>query len=167
MLTNLLAVETTERTLLWRKRKSYVIFLCTGDPFGKRLPIYRFENLCIQDTGIKLTDSAIKIVINPDSEREGLSEEMNEFLNLLQGKAVKTGLAKKLSDAVEETKERGERRGAYMDMIQKLQEEYDEGVNSTIEMFLKSGMSVKEIHDRTNLDIARIEKIEESLLVEA
>ena len=99
---------------------------------------------------IKLTDSAIKIVINPDSEREGLSEAMNEFLNLLQGKAVKIGLAKKLSDAVEETKERGERRSAYMDMIQKLQEEYDEGVNSTIEMLLKSGMSVKEIHDSTN-----------------
>ena len=58
-----------------------------------------------------------------------------------------------------------------MDMIQKLQEEHDEGygegVNTTIEMLLKSGMSVKEIHDRTNLDIARIKKIEESLLVEA
>ena len=137
--------------------------------------MYRFENLCLQDSSIKLGDAAIKIVINPESNREGLSDEMNEFLNLLQGKEVKIGLAKKINDAVEETKERGVRRGVYMDMIHKLQEEHKEGfgegfgkgTDSIIELFLKSGMSVEEIHERTQIDNARIKSIEKAMTVQA
>ena len=37
-------------------KESYIIFLCTKDPFEKGLPVYTFENLCRQDNSIKLDD---------------------------------------------------------------------------------------------------------------
>ena len=35
-------------------KESYVIFICTQDPFGKDLPVYTFRNVCSEDgsTGI-------------------------------------------------------------------------------------------------------------------
>ena len=68
-------------------RKSYIIFFCTSDVFGKHLPIYTFENICLQDKTLHLGDEAVKIIVNPDSDRYGLSNEMNSFLDLLQGKS--------------------------------------------------------------------------------
>ena len=68
-------------------RKSYIIFFCTSDVFGKQLPIYTFENICLQDKKLHLGDEAVKIIVNPDSDRYGLSNEMNSFLDLLQGKS--------------------------------------------------------------------------------
>ena len=35
-------------------KESYVIFICTFDPFGKELVQYTFENLCEEDTTIRL-----------------------------------------------------------------------------------------------------------------
>lgn len=86
-------------------KKSYIIFLCTEDAFGKHLPIYTFENVCLQDKDLKLNDEAVKVVVNPDSDRTGLSREMNSFLDLLQGKKSLSGLAKDISDAIIEEKE--------------------------------------------------------------
>ena len=37
-------------------RKSYIIFFCTSDVFGKHLPIYTFENICLQDKKLHLGD---------------------------------------------------------------------------------------------------------------
>ncbi len=108
-------------------KKSYIIFLCTGDPFEKRLPIYTFVNACVQDQSLCLKDEAVKVIVNPDSNRAGLSKEMNEFLDLLQGKKVKSGLAKQLYDAVETAKEHREWEVEYVTFNLKLKEEREEG----------------------------------------
>ena len=107
-------------------KKSYIIFLCTGDPFEKRLPIYTFKNICVQDKSLLLKDETVKIIVNPDSDRTGLSEEMNEFLDLLQNKKVKSGLAKQLYDAVETAKEHREWEVDYMTFDMKIREEREE-----------------------------------------
>lgn len=86
-------------------KKSFVIFICTDDPFGKRLPIYRFENYCADDLTLKLNDESVKIIVNPNCDRTGLSDEMNGFLDLLQGKETDTGLAGKISEAVKKAKD--------------------------------------------------------------
>ena len=39
-------------------KKTYVIFICLKDVFGKNLPIYTFNNICEQDHSLKLGDNA-------------------------------------------------------------------------------------------------------------
>ena len=104
-------------------KKSYIIFFCTSDAFGLRLPIYTFENICVENSKFMLNDEAVKIVINPDCDRAGLSKDMNDFLDLLQGKHEVEGLAKKLLEAVEESKMHKEVEQSYMTLLMKIQEE--------------------------------------------
>ena len=45
-------------------KKSYVIFICTFDPFGLGRHIYTFENRCSEDTTLTLNDGTVKIILN-------------------------------------------------------------------------------------------------------
>lgn len=42
-------------------KESYVIFICTFDPFHQGKAQYTFENICIEDKELKLDDGAKKI----------------------------------------------------------------------------------------------------------
>lgn len=62
--------------------------------------MYTFENVCLEDRNLRLGDEAIKVIINPDSDRTGLSEEMNSFLDLLVGKKATKGVAKEIAAVI-------------------------------------------------------------------
>ena len=42
-------------------KESYVIFICTQDPFGKGLPVYTFRSVCGEDGSILLNDKSVKV----------------------------------------------------------------------------------------------------------
>ncbi|MGN0484705.1 MAG: Rpn family recombination-promoting nuclease/putative transposase, partial [Lachnospiraceae bacterium] len=44
--------------------KTFVIFICTFDPFGKQLPIYTFSNRCHESDGLELGDETQKVFLN-------------------------------------------------------------------------------------------------------
>ena len=108
-------------------RKSYVIFICTGDLFGKRLPVYTFENVCLEDTSLHLEDEAVKVIVNPDCERAGLSDEMKSFMELLKGRAATSGVAKDIADMITDVRRDRRWEGDYMTFDMKLREEREEG----------------------------------------
>lgn len=59
---------------------SYVIFLCTFDPFDEGLYRYRFENTCTE-TGNSLGDGTKKIFLNTRGRtKKDVSEELLHFL---------------------------------------------------------------------------------------
>ncbi len=60
--------------------KSYVIFICTEDIFGRGRHIYTFENLCIQDTELRLNDETVKVFLNPMSDMDDVDKELKNFL---------------------------------------------------------------------------------------
>jgi len=64
-----------------RKNKSYVIFICSGDPFGKGRHKYTFRNLCIEDNSIELKDETDKVFLNTSGTLNDVDDEMLEFLN--------------------------------------------------------------------------------------
>ena len=45
-------------------RESYVIFICTFDPFGRHFRRYHFENRCLEDLNLPLADGTHKIFVN-------------------------------------------------------------------------------------------------------
>jgi len=108
-------------------KKSYIIFICLTDPFGKNLPIYTFENRCMQDESIALEDEAYKVIINADGNRDGLSDEMSDFLDFLQGKENDGKLSGKLEEAVKKAIDKKEWEVDYMTMLMKLKEENESG----------------------------------------
>ena len=57
-------------------RKSFVIFICAYDPFGKRRYAYTFENRCREDLSLALGDEATKIILNAKGRVEEASAEI-------------------------------------------------------------------------------------------
>ena len=117
-------------------KKSYIIFICLTDPFGKNLPIYTFENKCLQDASVTLGDEAYKIIINANGNREGLTDEMSNFLDFLQGKDNGGVLSGKLDLAVKNAIENNQWEVDYMTMSMKVQSEReDAAIEATIESY--------------------------------
>ncbi len=62
-------------------KSSYVIFICTFDPFGKGLYQYTFENRC-KETGMALEDGTTKIFLN--TKGKNLDDVPSELVHFLQ-----------------------------------------------------------------------------------
>ncbi len=90
--------------------RSYIIFICPFDLFGKGRHIYTFKNICKEDTSIFLQDEATKIFLNTKGKLDDVSKELKAFLDYVSGKKSNDLFIKKLEEAVEEAK-RIENRG--------------------------------------------------------
>ena len=98
-----------ERGAKYKELKlSFVIFICLKDPFGYHLPVYRFENICVQNRDILLKDEAIKVFINADGDLTGLPEDLAAFLQYLKGKVVENELVQMIENEVEKVREHKE-----------------------------------------------------------
>ena len=70
-------------------RRSYIIFIVPDDVFGRGRMMYTFENICSEDTAVKLGDETIKMFLCAGGTiSEGLSDKAKELLAY-----VKTGAA--------------------------------------------------------------------------
>ena len=67
-------------------KNSYVIFICTFDPFGKNLSKYTFENICRENTDLYLKDGAYKVFLNSEAHETAKSENLKAFLNMFKVK---------------------------------------------------------------------------------
>ncbi|MBR1442638.1 MAG: Rpn family recombination-promoting nuclease/putative transposase [Firmicutes bacterium] len=81
-------------------KKSYVIFICTYDPFGEERYIYTFKNRCEENAGITLDDDTLKIVINAQGIKGDISGELKDTLNYIMGGVPTTPYVKNLDKAV-------------------------------------------------------------------
>lgn len=63
-------------------KKSYVVFICTFDLFGKGRHIYHFENLCREDPAVCLEDGTEKIFLNTKGVLDDVDEELRSLFGL-------------------------------------------------------------------------------------
>lgn len=108
-------------------KKSYVIFICTFDPFGINLPVYRFSNVCSEDKGVGLDDETWKIFLNSTGTKENVSGDLKAFLEFLEGKNCENAFVKKLQKEVENAKSHEEWRHEYMTLEMRDEEKRQEG----------------------------------------
>ena len=110
-----------------RLRRSFVIFICNYDPFGKEHYIYKFENRCIENNELVFGDETLKVIVNTKGTVGEISTELKEVLVYLdEGKA--TGdYTRQLDDAVNLVKSSEERRHEYMVMMIRDMEKVEEG----------------------------------------
>ena len=64
-------------------RPSYVIFICTFDPFGKSLYRYSFRNVCREDGTLELRDEAYKLFFNTKGTRGEIASTLREMLTYI------------------------------------------------------------------------------------
>ena len=130
-----------ERGAKYKELKlSFVIFICLKDPFGYRLPVYRFENICIQSKDILLKDEAIKVFINADGDLTGLPENLAAFLKYLKGVVVDNELVQMIDNEVEKVREHKEWEVEYMTSYLRDMDIREEGIEIGLAQGLEQGL---------------------------
>ena len=103
-------------------KRSFVIFICTYDPFGKRRYVYTFENRCKEDLSISLGDEATKIILNTKGTVGEISDELKSLLCFMDGMEPESDYTKDLEKAVDEVKADERWRREYMVMNELVRE---------------------------------------------
>ena len=85
-------------------KKSFVIFICTYDPFGEGRYIYTFRNRCDENTDMTLNDDTAKIVVNSTGTRGEINDELKAALDYIAGRAPTMPYSKELDKAVGKVK---------------------------------------------------------------
>ena len=60
-------------------RKTYIIFICTFDPFDRNLSQYTFRETCAEDATLEMGDETTKIFLNSKGRRKGIDSDLAAF----------------------------------------------------------------------------------------
>ena len=108
-------------------RKSYIIFICLQDPFGRGRCMYTFENMCLECPGLILQDGSTKIFLNASADKAGVPKELAAFLDYLSGQPASDPFTKNLDELVNKAREHDEWEVEFMTLLQIKQQEREEG----------------------------------------
>ncbi|MGI5093091.1 Rpn family recombination-promoting nuclease/putative transposase [Treponema socranskii] len=97
-------------------KESYVIFICTQDPFGKGLPIYEFRNVCSEDGSILLDDKSVKVFYNVGAYGKEDEPELSALLEYLCERRATSDFTQHIDELVEKAKRNEKFRSRYMSL---------------------------------------------------
>ena len=97
-------------------KESYVIFICTQDPFGKGLPVYEFRNVCTADGTLFLDDKSVKVFYNVDAYGKEDEPELSALLQYLCERRATSGFTQQIDELVEKAKRNEKFRSVYMSL---------------------------------------------------
>jgi len=97
-------------------KESYVIFICTQDPFDKGLPVYEFRNICTADGTLFLDDKSYKVFYNVDAYGKEDEPELSALLQYLCERQATSGFTQQIDALVEKAKRNEKFRSWYMSL---------------------------------------------------
>ncbi len=150
-------------------KRSYIIFICTFDLFGKGRHIYTFENRCIQDYEIGLGDETTKIILNTKGMLDDVTPEMKRLLNYIDGNISSDKFTRELENAVLSVRSNEKWRLDYMTLQMHYQEQFEQGLEqgleqTAIKMLKDNELSVEKISLYTGLTVEQILELKERIL---
>ena len=113
-------------------KKSYVIFICNYDPFGKNRYIYSFSNRCDEDPSIGFGDEAYKIVLNTKGSVGEIGDELKALIMYLDTGVAGSEYTKELEQEVTFVKSDKKWRQEYMLMSEAYMLQRDLGMHETV-----------------------------------
>ncbi len=154
-------------------KKSYVIFICNYDPFGKGRCFYRFENVCVDDPSLKLKDDSVKIMINPyGNDTKQFGKGFAALMGFLKNGQISDTYTESLKDEITEVKVSEEWRRRYMKLLIRDQENIEIGKElgelSTCVRQVKNNLerfSADQLASLLGFDQATIQKIIDSIQI--
>lgn len=119
---------------------SYVIFICTFDPFGCGRYVYTFSNFCEEDKQIKLEDKTTKIFFCTKSKTEDMPESIKILFDYIENGVARDELTKDLDREVEKLSRDEKWWGEYMRSLTWLMDAREEGRIEGIEQGMEQGI---------------------------
>lgn len=132
-------------------KDSYVIFLCLDSPFKERKPVYFFENMCREDTSIKLNDRAYKVFFNASEYDKIKKGELKEFLRYLKEHDAGSELTKSIEEKVNFAKKNMMWRKQYMTWQQTIDDEKEDAYEEGLAEGISQGIQQKAKEDAVML----------------
>lgn len=161
----------------WNLKKSFVIFICTFDPFGEDAYVYTFENMCREYSSLALQDDAVKVFLNTKGRKGIVSSELRELLEYIDSSRIPEGssnpLIKELDDALVKARSNEEWRHDFMTLELLKRECREEGREEGLEAgraektrqvvinMLKNGIDEAVIANIAEITIYDVQKIKE------
>ncbi|MCM1100700.1 MAG: Rpn family recombination-promoting nuclease/putative transposase [Clostridium sp.] len=121
-------------------KRSFIIFVCTFDPFGEGRHIYTFENRCAQHPNLRLGDDAVKIFLNTKGIIDDITPEMKKVLDFIDGRAASDDYTIALAEEIESVRKNEKWRLDYMTLQMKYQEKLEQGLEQGIQQGLEQGI---------------------------
>ena len=133
-----------------RMRTSYVIFLCTFDPFERDEKLYRFATMCENVQGLPLGDRRYIMFLNSKGSKGESNLDMDELFRYLNGGVEAIGMETKselvtvLDKYVQRYNRNDDWRKEYMKLEFLLKDKYDEGEAKGVSIGEAKGISIGE-----------------------
>ena len=147
--------------------ESYIIFICTIDPFEKGLPHYTFKTCCLQDSKVDIKDGAIKEIFNAKAYATEEDVEISAFLKYIDRKEATDDFTDKINHIVEQAKINEKFKGDYLAMNIRETDIYEEGIAQGAEQkaieIAKQGLllniSYEQLSQLTGLSLEIVEQL--------
>ena len=128
-------------------KRSYVIFICPFDLFGKGLYKYSFKNCCLEDRELLLGDKSNIIFINTKAGSKCENAELREFLEYMENKnrALEFSYTKAIDNKLRDIIDKGKESRVQMLMATKykfdMQDARREGIEEGIRQGIETGIA--------------------------
>ena len=166
-------------------KESFIIFICTFDPFNNALPCYTFKSICKENTNIELNDKTSKIIFNSTAYDKEKDVEISAFLKYIKTQEATDDFTNRLKIFVEKAKHNKELRSYYLSMNihdrDITRKAFQEGEALGIEKGISEGaeqtkiqtaknlfamnLSCEQIAQATELPLEKVQEIEEQLRI--
>ena len=159
--------------------RSFIIFICTYDLYGKNQYRYTFTYQCKEVDGLEYGDQTTMIILNTMGTEGNVSEDLKTFLKCVAGLFPDDEFSATIREEYERIKESREWRREYMTLEMALKEQFQageakgheaglaegrsegrtEGIEDSIAIIqdLKNGMSVEQTAQKYQIDIEKVQ----------
>lgn len=149
-------------------RKSFIIFVCTYDPFGKELYYYSFSNLCHQDKGLELQDGCVKIILNTKGQYGNISRELKNLLDYIDKNIPNDEFTGNLDELVRKYKSDPKRSDLFMtyeNLVATFEHvgEQREKLETAKRMLEDNELSIEKIAQYTGLELSKVKELAATL----
>lgn len=102
-------------------KPTFIIFICTFDPFHQGLPIYTFRNRCIEQEGLELGDQTTKLFLNCKGNTDSIDPDVAAFLRYVDGNSAEGAFVKQIDNELIHVKRHDETRREYMTLAMEME----------------------------------------------
>ena len=144
-------------------KKSYVIFICNYDPYGRSRYIYTFRNRCDEEFDIELRDDAVKIIVNTKGTRGNISDELKAVIKYMDTGVASDEYTRALDTEVESVKSDEKVRMNYMLLTEAFARERSIGRYGVLVRLIRRKMRILSIEEMADMFDIPVEDCENAV----
>ena len=147
--------------------ESIIIFICTGDPFGRGFPQYTFKNICLEEKELVLQDESTKYFFNSEAADKAKDIEIRAFLDYIMNERPTDSFTKTIDLAVNKVKKDESLRGIYMCEPIRIQDAKWAARVEAAKNFLRMNvLTLEQIAQGEDLPLKKVQELAEEIAAE-